>query len=130
MYYTVFSNAVQATIEVKLINGDGEDPADVYGRITARSSNNNNESTLFDWTSDDYKQVRPQDLIPLSRSIVAVPFDSELIVRAKLYDYDTLSSDDEIANGTAEFPARTSGIFYKSIYGEYGEVQVKVTWYV
>ncbi|XP_057972817.1 uncharacterized protein LOC131160966 [Malania oleifera] len=126
--YAVLSDAVVANVEVILIDGDGEDPADVYGDICARSSIFSDESQLFRKASKEYINVRPRERISLSRSVVAVPLDATLIIKALLYDYDTLSSDDEIANGTAEFPAQSSGLFTKNITGKYGEIQVNVKW--
>ncbi|XP_010940856.1 60 kDa jasmonate-induced protein-like [Elaeis guineensis] len=125
--YAVLSDAAQATVEVTLINGDGEDPADVYGRLFAR--NGVGESVLFWRKSDEDIEVSPGKHIPLSRSVVAVPLESSLIVRADLYDRDRdASPDDEIAKGTAEFPAQLSGTSQKHISGQYGEIRVKVTW--
>lgn len=45
LYYVVLSNAAQAVVEVVLINGDGEDPADVYGSINGH--NGYGDSELF-----------------------------------------------------------------------------------
>ncbi|CAL5378896.1 unnamed protein product [Camellia sinensis] len=126
--YVVLSDAVEATVEVTLINGDGENSADVYGLITARNGNFMNESVLFRKISNEHIDVKPGHPIPLSRSVVAVPRNSSLIVRADLMDHDNLSPDDEIANGTARFPAQLSGTSQKNISGKYGEIQVKVTW--
>ena len=36
--YVVMSNAAEALVEVVLINGDGENPANVYGRIYSQNS--------------------------------------------------------------------------------------------
>lgn len=133
--YGVFSDAVRATIEVTLINGDGESPADVYGLLVTSNSKftGNYESVLF-WVTKESGvsvEVRPGELIPLSRSIIAVPLNSDLRVRAHLYDRDSLpdiSPDDEIANGTASFPAQFSGTLQQNISGKCGEIQVNVTW--
>lgn len=128
--YAVLKNAVQANVEVTLIDGDGENPADVYGLIAASNTKIKRtfESVLFRRNSGEYASVRPGRDIPLSRSIVAVPLDSSLIVRADLTDYDTIGSDDEIAKGSATFPAQLSGTSEQKIYGKYGEIKVKVTW--
>ncbi|XP_048500904.2 uncharacterized protein LOC125497597 [Beta vulgaris subsp. vulgaris] len=98
-----FSNNVQATISVKLINGDGEDPADVYGNISGRFGIGS-QFQLFNKSQSQYIEVRPGEFIPLERDEVVVPGEaSELEITAYLMDYDTLSSDDEIANGKAVF---------------------------
>lgn len=129
--YGVLSNAVQAYVEVIMINGDEEDPADVYGSILAGSTHpefEKQELVLFHRDSGDYIKVGKGAVIPLLRSIVAVPLNSQLIVRANLLDHDTLSPDDEIANGTKNFPAKLSGEVQDFINGRYGQIKVKVTW--
>ncbi|XP_038970678.1 60 kDa jasmonate-induced protein-like [Phoenix dactylifera] len=124
--YAVLSDAVAAILEVTLIDGDGEDPAEVYGGLAAL--NGLGESELFRKGSDDYIEVRPGQRIPLLRSIVAVPLNSSLTVRALLYDHDTVSHDDEIANGTAKFPVQLSGTSQEYISGKNGKIRVRVTW--
>ncbi|KAL7225698.1 hypothetical protein ACSBR1_020953 [Camellia fascicularis] len=122
--YVVFRNAVGATVEVTLVNRGGENSAHVYGLLTARNGNFMNESVLFRKKSDDeHVDVRPEQPIPLSRSVVAVPSNSSLIVWAALMDHHG-----EIAKGTAEFPAQHSGTSQKNIFGQHGEIRVKVTW--
>lgn len=123
--YVVFRKAVGATVEVTLVNRGGENSAHVYGLLTARNGNLMNESVLFRKKSDEHVDVRPEQPIPLSRSVVAVPSNSSLIVRADLMDHD---GDGEIAKGTAEFPAQYSGTSQKNIFGQHGEIRVKVSW--
>ncbi|KAI0187196.1 ribosome-inactivating protein [Xylaria flabelliformis] len=129
LQYVVLRDAAQALIEVVLINGDGEDPADVYGTI--KTYNEYGWSSLFfKPDKSSYIQVHPNSVIPLSRSVVAVPTAGVLTVEALLFDYDQISSDDEIANGQATFKPQ---IGYphpdvKSIKGKYGEISVKATW--
>ncbi|XP_057958290.1 uncharacterized protein LOC131151105 [Malania oleifera] len=129
--YIVLSNAVQATVEVTLINtGDEKDFAEVYGLITARSSKFSNESMLF-WKTknDDDIKVSANQLLPLMRSAIAVSLDSSLVIRAELFDRDTrTNSSKEIANGTLTFAPYLSGTYTESISGKCGEIQVKVTW--
>ena len=84
-----FSNNVQATISVKLINGDGEDPADVYGNISGRFGIDS-QFTLFNKSQSQYIEVRPGEFIPLERDEVVVPGEaSEVEITAYLMDYDT-----------------------------------------
>ncbi|KAL7265713.1 hypothetical protein ACSBR1_003489 [Camellia fascicularis] len=82
----------------------GKNSLPVYGLLTARNGNFMNESVLFRKKSDEHVDVRPEQSIPLSRSVVAVPSNSSLIVWAVLMDHNG-----EIAKGTAEFPAQLSG---------------------
>uniref|UniRef100_A0A803MQD7 Uncharacterized protein n=1 Tax=Chenopodium quinoa TaxID=63459 RepID=A0A803MQD7_CHEQI len=87
----MFSNNVQATLSVKLINGDGEDPA---------------------------------------QSDVNVPeAATEMEITAYLMDYDSVSPDDEIANGSVVFLVKDSGVSEKKpISGKYGSIEVNVVW--
>ncbi|KAF8395613.1 hypothetical protein HHK36_019563 [Tetracentron sinense] len=87
--YMVIKHGVQATLTVMLIIGDGEDPSHVYGQITACNSTFSEGSLLFRKKLNEHIDVSPGQLIPLSRSVVAVPFDTFLIVRADL----SISSD-------------------------------------
>ena len=50
--FIVLNNAAQALVEVILVNGDGENPANVYGSITA--SNGFGEINLFRKDSSNY----------------------------------------------------------------------------
>ncbi|XP_057958721.1 uncharacterized protein LOC131151497 [Malania oleifera] len=128
--YIVFSNAVQATVEVTLVNADGKNTADVFGIITARSDKVSNESMLFWKTSNENNlQVSLNRPVSLLRSAVAVPLDSSLRIRAQLLDRDRQSnSNKEIAHDTVAFPPSLSGTLTRNISGRHGQVQVKVTW--
>ncbi|KMT11778.1 hypothetical protein BVRB_5g104810 [Beta vulgaris subsp. vulgaris] len=123
-----FSNNVQATISVKLINGDGEDLADVYGRIAGRFGIGS-EFVLFNKSQNQYIEVRPGAFLPLERDEVVVPAEaSELEITAHLMDYDTIT-DDEIANGKAVFLVKSAGENDKKpIDGKNGSIEVNVVW--
>ncbi|XP_021731777.1 uncharacterized protein LOC110698620 [Chenopodium quinoa] len=125
----MFSNNVQATLSVKLINGDGEDPADVYGNIDGRFGIST-QFSLFDKKQSQHIPVRPGEFIPLSRSDVNVPeAATEMEISAYLMDYDAVSSDDEIANGKALFLVKAAGESdKKTITGRYGSIEVNVLW--
>ncbi|KAM7473124.1 hypothetical protein LguiB_020367 [Lonicera macranthoides] len=129
--YAVLRNAVAARITVTMEEG-GESTANVYGQVNAHYDNWEDPNTtclLFNRSSGDYVDVRRWQTIPLLRSVVAVPLNGSLIVKASLYDYDTLSGDDEIAKGSVEFPAQMSGTSFKEIRGEDGNwVTVTVYW--
>lgn len=127
--YAVLNNAVAATIRVTLINGDGENPANVYGKLTAYTSKfQDNQIVLFEKNSSNYVNIRPGELVPLLRSTAAVILGSSLVIDASLWDQDTLSPDDEIAKGIATFPAKISGTSEQNISGKYGEVKVTIDW--
>ncbi|CAO2833608.1 unnamed protein product [Amaranthus hypochondriacus] len=129
VYYTPFRDAVQANVEVVLVNGDGKDPAEVYGSMVARYSNYNDQSkyyqsVLFRKSSKDCVKVKPGNSIPLSRFVVAVPTLGSLIVDANF----CVSSGREIAKGIAEFPPQLDGKTVRDIKGTYGLVRVTVSW--
>lgn len=126
--YVVMSNAAEALVEVILINGDGEDPANVYGRIYSQNSSFDGQIELFRRSAKDYVDVHPKNPIPLLRSALAVPMDASLKISAYLWDRDDISSDDEIAKGTAEFKPEILKSASKFIDGHYGRVEVRVTW--
>lgn len=126
--YIVLNNAAQALVEVILINGDDEDPAVVYGTITA--NNGFGEIDLFRMDSaNGIASVRPNAAIPLLRSTMAVPLNQEFVIEASLYDYDPVSPKDEIANGSAQFNVDILKSAQSSIRGKYGEISVRVSWF-
>ncbi|KAF8395124.1 hypothetical protein HHK36_019065 [Tetracentron sinense] len=123
--YMVSKDAVEATLEVTLIIGDGEeDSAHVYGMITARNSNFPDESLLFQKEWNERVDVKAGQPIPLSRSVVAIPFNSSLIVRADLFDYDDANV---IVKDSVQLPAKLSGTSEERMYGQRGEIRVNVT---
>ncbi|KAK9279457.1 hypothetical protein L1049_013136 [Liquidambar formosana] len=118
-----------ANVEVMLISKDGKNLASFYGKLFARSDNFLNESVLFCKRPDEFINISSGQLIPLSRSVVAVPLNSTLKVGVDLWNRDKeLSSNHEIAKGTAEFLAQSSDTIENNVFGKYGEIKVKVTW--
>ncbi|KAF8407232.1 hypothetical protein HHK36_006359 [Tetracentron sinense] len=115
--YIVIKDAVQATVKVMLIVPDTntKETLNVSGLITAANHNGSYESVLFQKASNEHIYGRPGKLIPLSRSVVAVPLNSALVIEADLCD---AISSDVIAKGTAVFPSKLSGKSTKHIYGE------------
>ncbi|CAH9124709.1 unnamed protein product [Cuscuta epithymum] len=94
--YSVTRFAMNATVSVVLIDGDGESPADVYGTIKATSVPADDGSpsliTLFEKSAGDCIKVNPQEEIPLTRSAVVVPMDDGVTISAYLYDHDSVSA--------------------------------------
>ena len=84
LIYAVMSNAAEALIDVILINGDDENPADVYRNVYAENTSFDDEHELFRRSKDEYVKVRKDDLIPLTRRAVALPLDVSLKIRADL----------------------------------------------
>ncbi|KAJ1704638.1 hypothetical protein LUZ63_004417 [Rhynchospora breviuscula] len=126
--YAVYSDAVTATMQVMLINGDNENPANVYGTLKATNIVSNGLIILFNKKSNEYVDIKPQQLIPLLRSVVVVPLTSSIQVIADLWDQDTSSADDPIAQGNVTFAAAASGSNVGRISGKFGVVEVNVTW--
>ncbi|KAK8061047.1 hypothetical protein PG997_015268 [Apiospora hydei] len=124
--YVAITDGLYARITVNLVNGDGESPADVYGDIT--TNNGHGQSELFGKAESEHISVSPQDKIPLSRSVVAVPTTGTLRVDAHLWDHDKVTPDDEIAAGFVEFKPDYRTCQDKSITGKYGEIKVRVEW--
>ncbi|UNI13280.1 hypothetical protein JDV02_000037 [Purpureocillium takamizusanense] len=123
--YIVMSNAAEAVVEVVLINGDNENPADIFGTLKVTSRFVSRE--LFNKAQKDSISVRPGESIPLSRAVMAVPLDDTLVVRADLWDYDPVSND-EVAKGVASLRPQVLHSTKERIRGQYGEVEVRVTW--
>ncbi|KAI1084836.1 ribosome-inactivating protein [Whalleya microplaca] len=128
MNYAVMSNAAEALIEIILVEGDGEDTANVYGRIHARNFSFAGEIDLFRRSDSDHVNVKPNQRIPLLRSALAIPMDGTLSISASLFDHDVFSPDDEIAQGFAEFEPQISTSVFKVIEGKHGKIDVRVSW--
>lgn len=124
--YVAMSDALYAQIKVVLINGDGENPANVFGDIF--TDNGYGRSQLFRKGKKEYVDVLPQHPIPLVRGIVAAPTNGSLVVTANLWDHGSPSPDDEIAKGEASFNPLYKKSETKRIIGVYGEFEVRVTW--
>lgn len=60
---------------------------------------------------------------------MAVPLNQEFVIKASLYDHDSVSHDDEIANGSAQFNVDILKSAQSSIRGTYGEISVRVSWF-
>ena len=126
--YIVLSNAAQATVQIVLVNGDGEDPADVYGTITARTGFG--EFVIFDKSAGEHIDVNPLAPIPVDKSVFAVALSQHLEIDVSLFDHDDdFSPDDEIAKGIATFDVDIMKSAAQSIMGASGEISVRVTWF-
>ncbi|KAI0387030.1 ribosome-inactivating protein [Hypomontagnella monticulosa] len=124
--YEVLSNAAQAFIEIIVVNGDDEDPSDIYG--TLKTDNGHGTCYLFDLPKAERRQVGQGAAIPLDRNAVAVPMGGSLKISAELWDWDSLSDDDEVAKGEVKFDVDLLKSASKTIKGDSGEISVRVTW--
>ena len=132
LQWAVMSDAAEARVTVIMKNGDGEDPAHVYGKVIVENTSFGGEIELLRWPKDisrEYQNVRPNDKIKLQRDTVVVPMKASLKIHLHLWDYDTWpNKDDEIAKGAFTFPIDLYRTDVKYFQGEYGEVEVRVHW--
>ncbi|XP_056689544.1 uncharacterized protein [Spinacia oleracea] len=94
VHHTIFYDAVEATVEAKFyFNGGADVDAFVYGSLVVRYGtyeyltsyeNKYFKTRLYHMKKKDSSWVAKGDNIPLSRSIVAVPRNSSLIVEVDL----------------------------------------------
>ncbi|KAM3522857.1 hypothetical protein MY4038_008438 [Beauveria bassiana] len=125
--YIVMSSATKVVIQVIMLDGDGEKPADVFGRV--RVSSRFVQRDLFNKESGNSIEVYPDTVIPLSRAIMAVPMLDTLKIHVDLWDHDSdWSPNDQIAYGVEEFRPQLSGSEKRQVSGEYGKVEVSVAW--
>uniref|UniRef100_J3MWB4 DUF6598 domain-containing protein n=1 Tax=Oryza brachyantha TaxID=4533 RepID=J3MWB4_ORYBR len=88
--YVVLSEALEATVEVKLpetvsTNGGESSPPRIFGYIAAQTKVFDRASVLFSRAADRAVPI-PSDLrVPLARSVVAVPSWSKLQIDVGLY---------------------------------------------
>ncbi|KMT04125.1 hypothetical protein BVRB_8g185750 [Beta vulgaris subsp. vulgaris] len=121
---------IKARVAVDLINGDGEQYADVYGTIAARVDSGP-EITFYDRSRRDAELVSPGTPITLNNDILMSTSAERFTVRANLMDRDNdPSRDDEIANGSATFIVRGDGSSAaERIKGRNGEIEVRILWF-
>lgn len=124
--YAVYDNAVEAQLEVKLL-ADDDFSTQVYGCVAASSSKieaTGFSSMLFLERPCGKIEVGPSKLLPLSRSIVAVPLGFELLVDIHLMTGNEI----EIYEDTVSFWAQRTGTSSKVVNGKKCKIEVKVSW--
>ncbi|XP_066161507.1 60 kDa jasmonate-induced protein [Oryza sativa Japonica Group] len=139
--YAVLTNAVEATVQVKLLllTGDGaatfagSDTLFVYGDITVRSHCFDVASMLFSHGSQNKVAVALTSdtaTIPLSRCVVAVPLHHRVEIEAKLY-VETSNEEESINytcfQGKLDFAAGRDQQIQQISHGDNPAV-VEVTW--
>ncbi|RCI08593.1 putative heat-labile enterotoxin [Ophiocordyceps polyrhachis-furcata BCC 54312] len=119
-------NAVAARVDIFIMNGDDENPVNVFGkvRVTAKHF----DYLVFDRADDDYRDVVPGESMPLIANMFAMPLRQSMKVRLDLWDYDSSSANDEIARETLTFWPQVGGKSRQTAKGTYGRVDVEVTW--
>lgn len=129
MNYVIMSNAAEAMVEVILINGDDEHPADVYGTINAKTPHG--QRKMFGRSAGGRVRTNPGEKVWLTRPAIAVPLDGKLVLDIDLKDHDRLpdiSPDDQIALGTVEWVPQPGHSDKKRVKAAHGEIEVRVTW--
>lgn len=118
--YGLFANATVGNVEVKLLGNYGS--ASVHGFIVATNSRLDRPtrgSLLFLKNSDNQIQVR-DGVIPLSKSRVGVPLDSEFYVGI------FLTCNNEECTTKVTFAPKEAGTYEENVCDN--KVQVRVTW--
>jgi hypothetical protein len=114
------------------MDGDGEAVPDVYGKITASTGmaycGGGLEYRLFEKDRSQYVPVRKYTSINLEREAMPAPLCSALRVSVNLWDADSVSADDHIADGWVTFNPRLEGNDTKDIRGPCGRVTLYITW--
>jgi len=90
--YGVLTNAVEAYVMVRLFNDKipswtRANPAMVYGKITAHLEGMDADSVLFSREPEEKVEVQygAVPVLPLARSVVAVPFNSKMMITLDLH---------------------------------------------
>jgi hypothetical protein len=120
--YALLTNAVEAIIEVKLFRQQQDT---IYGEIIAITdlgevllfeSNNGN---ILSWSS------QKSTIIPLARSVLAVPITSSLTIEVSLHD----NSNNEIVKGTVtSYHKHLKSSHVLHLEGKNGSAEVKIAW--
>lgn len=129
VFYAIFNNAVEAHVKVTLTKIT--DPFDLYGLVAARTSAIEYpaySSLIF--CKQHGKEIHMCNgdnvIIPLSRSIVAVPLDDQLILEFSLQEEG--EENIKMVEDFLIFQARKDGTSTDSIRCSKGELKVEVTW--
>lgn len=123
--YSLFSNSVEAHLKIELLTNDNSAAANLHGVIAANISDIDRPafSSMIFLKKPGYGiNVGRGDQIPLSRSIVAVPYESVLFL-----DFHLVTGDDDIVEGYLEFNVEPSYELVKRFSGEKGEFIATVT---
>ncbi|KAK9755923.1 hypothetical protein RND81_01G059600 [Saponaria officinalis] len=106
--------------------------ANLYGTVSTTCIIDGNDgkisypwSLLFRNSNEDSIELTSGDFIDLSRSVVAVPAYSSLIIQASFYYRD---SSLPAASGILEFKPNHNKIAKQDIVGDNGRIRVRVVW--
>ena len=126
VHMVAYSNAILANVELKLRKQSKKNhnsPYNIHGTIFASDGKNHDDDiVLFDKKNDESIKVGHGDVIPLMRSMIAVPLNTCLEFGAHL----PLLSDKFMS---CEFMAcKDYGVDVKRMSGKYGKIEVAITW--
>lgn len=123
--YSLFNNSVESHLKIKLLTSGKSATANLHGVIAAKISGFDRaafSSMLFLKKPGYGINVGRGDHIPLSRSIVSVPYGSMLFLNFQL-----VTSDDDIVEGYLEFNVKPSYELVKRFSSVKGEFIATVT---
>ncbi|KAK1374890.1 hypothetical protein POM88_031083 [Heracleum sosnowskyi] len=124
--YSLFNNSVEAHLEIKLLTNDNSATANLHGVVAASISDIDRpacSSMLFLKKPGYGINVGRGDPIPLSRSIVAVPYESMLYL-----DFHLVTGEDDIVEGYLEFDVEPGYKLVKRFSGKKGEFIATVSY--
>ncbi|KAJ3689041.1 hypothetical protein LUZ61_018205 [Rhynchospora tenuis] len=128
MKLAVYQRAVVANVEIRLVSSkNGKGHSGLYGKITTSNSLlPRMETLLFCKKREDHVNLAGCDLIPLCRSITAVPAKKRLKIHAHLYD---VSGGYLVIGDVIYVIPEYLCDDIKYINGKHGQrIEVKVTW--
>ncbi|GER27784.1 rRNA N-glycosidase [Striga asiatica] len=132
--YAVMRDAMAATVFVNLAEAS-DSTSQVYGQIYAHYGDWGDADAriwLFDSPSRDYASVQTHANIPLLQSTVAVPLTAtNLKITARLYDHNTIWSDELLVDQTFVFPIPHAFTGSTTLNGDKHRnnmVKIQVTW--
>ncbi|KAJ1688108.1 hypothetical protein LUZ63_019498 [Rhynchospora breviuscula] len=144
--FAVYSDGLEAKLEVSFRNFDlnkwqeRDVPIQIYGTIKGSNSVVNHseaKSTFFDHiTSQECITIDPRSLnnakitLPLSKSLIVIPRESILSVETSLYIHRAIR-DEPISTDSFVFlprPGSSSTLEQKTLVGDLGTINVKITW--
>ncbi|RCI13127.1 hypothetical protein L249_1281 [Ophiocordyceps polyrhachis-furcata BCC 54312] len=118
--WTVLKFASAANIQVVLINGDGESPANIFGSCQLKTETV--ARTWFDVKEGGQSDVYKGNVI--TETSVAVAADTFVEITVNIWDHDVISEPDSVAKGTVAFYPDPGKTARKRVKGDNGEVEV------
>jgi hypothetical protein len=127
--YAVMSNALEATVQVKIQRTDGNSSCSVHGYITARIGDFKHQKILFDRTQETAQHFSPTEsrVLQLARNVVAVPCGQKLHIEVHLRI--NTSKNQWVSNKTRFNRTLSFDSSSEDTEVVYGEFEVTVAWY-